>query len=201
MLFTKSHIWGGGIDLYLIFCILIPVMPTSSTSTKTKTTASKKTAKPAASKKISTTVAPKKKPISLKKVATKSKKTASLAAATRVIVPRQKKLTSTDSSAVIMTGGKQYRVVVGDVISTETISGSTLNAGDTIVFDQVLLLDTGSDTKIGTPHLSGVTVSGTILEISRTPKLRVQKFRSKSNYHKAYGHRQPFMKIQIEKVG
>ncbi len=175
-------------------------MPTSSTSTKTKT-ASKKTAKPAASKKISTTVAPKKKPVSLKKIATKSKKATVTTPATRVAVPREKKLTPTTSSAVIMSGGKQYRVIVGDVISTETISGSTLNAGDTIVFKEVLLLDTGSDTKIGTPHVSGVTVSGTILEIARTPKLRVQKFRSKSNYHKAYGHRQPFMKIQIEKIG
>src|SRR5687768_8173204 len=98
--------------------------------------------------------------------------------------------------AVIKTGGKQYKVAVGDVLSVEKLDGEYAK-GDKISFDQVLLIDTGSDTKIGAPTVSGASVEALFEEGGRSDKVMVIKYKAKSRYFKKYGHRQPFTKVKI----
>jgi large subunit ribosomal protein L21 len=101
--------------------------------------------------------------------------------------------------AVISTGGKQYKVAAGDVLKVEKISDA-LKVGDKVVFDQVLLTDDGSTTKIGTPTISGAKVEAVTKEIGRNQKVIVIKFKQKSRYFKKNGHRQPFSKVEIKSV-
>ncbi|MEK7669555.1 MAG: 50S ribosomal protein L21 [Patescibacteria group bacterium] len=101
---------------------------------------------------------------------------------------------------MIETGGKQYRVVVGDVIQIEKLNDN-LKEGDAVVFDKVLLIDNGTDsTDIGTPYIAGAKVSGTLTEIGRNAKVTVIKYKQKSRYLKKNGHRQPFFAVKIEKI-
>ncbi len=101
--------------------------------------------------------------------------------------------------AVIQTGGKQYKVSVGDVLKVEKIAGD-FKTGDKISFDKVLLVDTGTDTKIGSPYLSGVTVEALFEEQGRADKVVVIRYKSKSRYFKKNGHRQPFTKVKIAAI-
>lgn len=101
-----------------------------------------------------------------------------------------------DGFAVIMTGGKQYLVRLGDVITIEKLAGD-LKAGDAISFDQVLLVDDGTTTTIGTPTISGKKVSAELVEAGRAKKIDVIQYKQKSRYYKKKGHRQPFMKVKI----
>lgn len=98
--------------------------------------------------------------------------------------------------AVIQTGGKQYRVSVGDSVQIEKLSGE-YKEGDTITFDKVLLVDNGSDTTIGTPYIDGAKVQATLESIGRAKKILVVKYKPKSRYYKRNGHRQPFFKVKI----
>jgi large subunit ribosomal protein L21 len=99
--------------------------------------------------------------------------------------------------AVIQTGGKQYKVTVGEVLQIEKITGEH-KVGDSVVFDKVLLVDNGSDTTIGTPYISGAKVTATISEIGRAAKIDVIKYKQKSRYFKKNGHRQPYFLVKIE---
>ncbi|MEI6057854.1 MAG: 50S ribosomal protein L21 [bacterium] len=99
--------------------------------------------------------------------------------------------------AVIQTGGKQYKVAVGEQIKIEKIIGE-YKEGDAVVFDQVLLVDNGSDTTIGTPFISGAAVKATITKIGRSAKVDVIKFKQKSRYFKKNGHRQPYFQVKID---
>jgi large subunit ribosomal protein L21 len=109
-------------------------------------------------------------------------------------------LASNGSFAIIETGGKQYRVSVGDTIKVDKLQ-ETLKVGDSVAFDKVLLIDNGTDvTDIGTPYVVGAKVSGTLVEIGRNAKVIVLKYKQKSRYMKKNGHRQPFFKIKIEKI-
>lgn len=102
--------------------------------------------------------------------------------------------------AIFETGGKQYRVSVGDSIKIEKILGDH-KEGDSLVFDKVLLTDNGKDvTNIGTPYVEGAKVSGTLVEIGRAAKVTVIKYKQKSRYLKKNGHRQPYFKVQINKI-
>ena len=102
--------------------------------------------------------------------------------------------------AVVEAGGKQYRVSVGDAIKIEIIKGDH-KVGDQITFDKVLLVDNGKDvTDIGTPYVEGAKVTGTLAEIGRDPKVTVIKYKQKSRYFKKNGHRQPFFKVEINKI-
>lgn len=104
--------------------------------------------------------------------------------------------------AIIETGGKQYRVSVGDFVKIEKLKGGEYKEGDTLTFDKVLLVDNGSDvTDIGTPYINGAKVSATLIEIGRLPKVTVIKYKQKSRYFKKNGHRQPYFKVQIQKIG
>ncbi len=101
--------------------------------------------------------------------------------------------------AVIQTGGKQYRVSKGGVISIEKIKTNVLEykVGDKISFEKVLLVDDGKDTTIGTPYIDGAKVEAEIIEIGRSRKVMVVKYKQKSRYLKRNGHRQPFFKVKI----
>lgn len=101
--------------------------------------------------------------------------------------------------AVIQTGGKQYNVSKGAVITIEKITGE-YKEGDSVTFDKVLLVDDGSNTTIGTPFIPKAAVKGTIVEIGRAPKIMVVHYKQKSRYHKKNGHRQPFFKVRIESL-
>ncbi|MEA2715416.1 MAG: large subunit ribosomal protein [Candidatus Parcubacteria bacterium] len=101
--------------------------------------------------------------------------------------------------AVIQTGGKQYTVSKGDVITIEKLSGAH-KEGDAVVFDKVLLVDDGKDTTIGTPYISKASVKATITEIGRAKKIDVVHYKQKSRYYKKSGHRQHFFKVKIDSL-
>ena len=101
--------------------------------------------------------------------------------------------------AVIQTGGKQYKVSEGSVVSIEKIRGD-YKKGDKLSFDKVLLVDDGKDTTIGTPYINGAAVAGEIVEIGRSRKVLVMKYKQKSRYLKRNGHRQPLFKVKITSI-
>lgn len=98
--------------------------------------------------------------------------------------------------AIIETGGKQYMVSEGDTVKIEKISGD-FKAGDKVTFDNVLMVDNGSDTTIGAPYIKGAKVAGEVKNIGRAKKVTVIKYKAKSNYFKKRGHRQPFFEVKI----
>lgn len=101
--------------------------------------------------------------------------------------------------AVIKTGGKQYIVAPGDVITVEKMKGE-YKKGDMVTFENVLMVDNGKDTTIGTPYIKGAKVLGTFEEEGRAKKVTVIKYKQKSRYYKKNGHRQPFFKIKISEI-
>jgi large subunit ribosomal protein L21 len=102
--------------------------------------------------------------------------------------------------AVFATGGKQYRVGVGDKVKIEKL-GNTYKEGDKIVFDKVLLVDDGSsETTVGTPFINGAEVNATLAKISRYKTVDVIKYKQKSRYFKKYGHRQPYFEVSIDSI-
>lgn len=106
---------------------------------------------------------------------------------------------SADGFAVIATGGKQYRVSVGDSLKIEKLAGEH-KVGDKVVFDQVLLTDDGKNTVIGTPFIPSAKVEATIDVIGRAPKVLVIKYKQKSRYMKKNTHRQPYFKVTITSI-
>ncbi|MCW1891818.1 MAG: 50S ribosomal protein L21 [Candidatus Uhrbacteria bacterium] len=100
--------------------------------------------------------------------------------------------------AVIQTGGKQYIVREGQQLSIEKLLG---DVGSKVEFDALMLAeDDGSKVELGTPVLSGVKVSGEIVEHGKGEKLVIVKYKAKSRYTRRTGHRQPFTKIMISKI-
>ena len=98
--------------------------------------------------------------------------------------------------AIIKTGGKQYCVEEGKVITMEKLD---VEAGAEVAFDEVLLVS-GDSVKIGQPTVAGAKVPGKVLEQGKGAKIRIFKYKAKSNYRRRQGHRQPFTKVQIEKI-
>ena len=98
--------------------------------------------------------------------------------------------------AVIVSGGKQYKVSEGDVIRVEKLE---VEEGAKVSFDQVLLINDGS-LKIGTPTVQGA-VSGTVLQNGKGKKVIVYRYKRKSGDHKKNGHRQLFTEVKIDKIG
>ena len=99
--------------------------------------------------------------------------------------------------AIIATGGKQYRVSEGDVIYIEKIDAQV---DSTVSFD-VLLVGNEGDVKIGTPVVEGVKAEGKVVGQIRGEKIIVFKYKSKKNYRRKQGHRQPYTKVEITKIG
>jgi len=96
--------------------------------------------------------------------------------------------------AVIKTGGKQYRVSEGDTLRVETLDASE---GDSVDFDQVLMVGEGADVKIGTPLLDGGKVTATVKAHGRAKKIEIIKFRRRKHHMKRMGHRQNFTEVEI----
>lgn len=109
------------------------------------------------------------------------------------------KTAKNDDFAIIQTGGKQYMVSAGDLVKIEKLTGDH-KVGDSVSFDDVLLVESGSDTTIGTPFISGAKVSAEITRIARAPKVTVIKYKAKSNYFKKRGHKQPFFEVKISNI-
>ena len=99
--------------------------------------------------------------------------------------------------AIIATGGKQYRVSEGDVIYIEKIDAEV---DSTVSFD-VLLMENEGDVKVGTPVVEGVKVEGKVVGQVRGDKIIVFKYKAKKNYRRKQGHRQPYTKVEITKIG
>jgi large subunit ribosomal protein L21 len=99
--------------------------------------------------------------------------------------------------AVILTGGKQYKVAEGQVLNIEKIDKKV---GSEIHFDKVLLSHDGKKTEIGQPYLKGKKVTAKVLEQGKGKKIYVIKFKSKVRYRRKQGHRQLFTKVKIEKI-
>ena len=95
--------------------------------------------------------------------------------------------------AIILVGGKQYYVAEGDEIFVEK-----LNAEDGKSVDITEVLSVNG--KTGTPYVEGAKVSAKVEKQGKAPKVIVYKYKSKKNYHKKQGHRQPFTKVQITKI-
>ena len=99
--------------------------------------------------------------------------------------------------AIIQTGGKQYRVSEGDVLSIEKLTAAE---GEEVVFDQVLTVVADGDIKIGKPVVEGAKVTAKVVEHGKGEKILVFKYKAKSNYRKRQGHRQPYTKVEISKI-
>jgi len=96
--------------------------------------------------------------------------------------------------AVIKTGGKQYRVAAGQKIKVEQIAA---DVGQEIVFDQVLAIGDGAELKVGTPLVSGATVSVTVVAHGQHDKVNIFKMRRRKHYQKRQGHRQQFTELLV----
>ena len=101
--------------------------------------------------------------------------------------------------AVIKTGGKQYIVREGDLLSLEKLAG---NAGDAVTFTDVLLLadDAGEKVTVGAPLVAGVKVEGKIMEQGKGKKIFIIKYKPKVHYRRKRGHRQLYTKVKIAKI-
>ena len=100
--------------------------------------------------------------------------------------------------AIIETGGKQYKVAEGDIFSIEKLKDH--KTGDTVIFDKVLVVDTGSTTTVGTPYIEGATVEVSLTEEGKGKKIHIMKYKAKSRYKRRLGHRQPFAKVSVKKI-
>ena len=98
--------------------------------------------------------------------------------------------------AVIETGGKQYKVAEGDVIFVEKLDAE-VDASYT--FNKVLAIG-GDEFKAGDPVVSGASVTAKVLKQGKEKKIIVFKYKAKKNYRRKQGHRQPYTKLQIEKI-
>ena len=99
--------------------------------------------------------------------------------------------------AIFQTGGKQYRVSEGDVITVEKIAA---NEGDVVTFDQVLTVVNDADVKVGTPVVEGAKITAKVEKQDKARKILVFKYKAKSNYRKRQGHRQPFTTVEITAI-
>ena len=96
--------------------------------------------------------------------------------------------------AVFVSGGKQHRVVEGEVLKLEKIEVGT---GETVDFDKVLMVGQGADVKIGAPYISSGKVTAEVLSHGRADKVTIIKFKRRKHYRKQQGHRQWFTEVKI----
>lgn len=98
--------------------------------------------------------------------------------------------------AIIATGGKQYKVSVGDKVRVEKIDAEV---GQTVTFDQVLMIS-ASEVTVGSPCVEGAAVEGEVTDQGKNRKVVVYKYKPKTGYHKKNGHRQMFTEVVINKI-
>ena len=100
-------------------------------------------------------------------------------------------------NAIIVTGGKQYKVAEGDVLFIEKLEQE---AGDVVKFEQVLAIIDGEEATFGAPVVEGACVEAKVLKNGKGKKIRIFKYNPKKGYRKRQGHRQPYTKVEITKV-
>ena len=98
--------------------------------------------------------------------------------------------------AIITAGNKQYRVSQGDVIYIDKVNQEN---DSTIAFD-VLLVENEGDVKVGNPTVAGAKVEGKVVAQVKGEKIKIYKYKSKKNYHRRAGHRQPYTKVEITAI-
>ena len=99
--------------------------------------------------------------------------------------------------AIIETGGKQYKVQEGDVVFIEKL---TAEEGSAFTFDKVLAVADGENVNFGAPLVAGASVSAKVIAHGKEKKVIVFKFKAKKGFRKKQGHRQPYTRVQIEKI-
>lgn len=99
--------------------------------------------------------------------------------------------------AVIKTGGKQYKVSEGDILNVEKLEGEQ---GDTVVFDDVLMVSDDKEIKVGTPLVDGAKVVGEIMAQTKGTKIAVFKMKRRKGYRKKTGHRQELTGLKIKEI-
>jgi len=99
--------------------------------------------------------------------------------------------------AVVESGGKQYKVTVGQTIDVEWLSAAP---GESVILDQVLLLADEGEVKIGQPVVSGASVSATVVQHGLARKAVIFRFRPKQRYRVKKGHRQPYTRLRIDEI-
>lgn len=99
--------------------------------------------------------------------------------------------------AVIETGGKQYKVQEGEVISIEKLN---MPEGESVLFEKVLAVSTDKGLEVGMPYIKGAVVNAKIIAQGKDKKIIVFKYKAKKNYKRKQGHRQLYTKVQIEKI-
>jgi len=99
--------------------------------------------------------------------------------------------------AVIKTGGKQYKVSQGDVLRVEKLTAAE---GDTVSFDQVLMIADGGDVKVGNPLIDGSSVTASVKKHGRGKKIEIIKFRRRKHHRKQMGHRQSYTEVEITAI-
>ena len=99
--------------------------------------------------------------------------------------------------AIIVTGGKQYKVSEGDIIYIEKLNAEE---GTTVTFDQVIAVSGNDGLKVGAPTVAGATVTATVVKNGKAKKIYVLKYKAKKNEKKKIGHRQPYTKVQIQTI-
>jgi large subunit ribosomal protein L21 len=96
--------------------------------------------------------------------------------------------------AVILTGGRQYRVMQGEVLRVEKLDAEPDSA---VTFDQVLLVGEGDSITVGAPHVAGANVTAKVRGHGRADKVRIVKFRRRKHHRKQMGHRQHYTEIEV----
>ena len=99
--------------------------------------------------------------------------------------------------AVIATGGKQYRVNIGDEIFVEKLAGE---AGEAIQFNEVLAVSDDNGLTVGAPTVDGAVVEGEIVKQGKLKKVVIFKYKAKKGYRNRNGHRQPYTRVRINKI-
>ena len=99
--------------------------------------------------------------------------------------------------AIIETGGKQYKVAEGDIITVEKLG---VEAGSEYTFEKVIVAANDGDVKVGAPYVEGASVTASVIGDGKAKKVIVYKYKPKKGFHKKNGHRQPFTKVQIGKI-
>ena len=99
--------------------------------------------------------------------------------------------------AIIVTGGKQYKVSEGDVVFIEKLE---VEENETVTFDKVLMADKDGNLTVGAPYVAGASVTATVVKNGKGKKIYVFKYKAKKNEKKKIGHRQDYTKVEITKI-
>lgn len=99
--------------------------------------------------------------------------------------------------AVIETGGKQFRVQQGDVITVEKLDA---NVGDVVIIERILFVEKDGKVQVGTPVVAGAKAMVKVVEHGKGDKIIVFKYKAKKNYRRKQGHRQPYTKVVVESI-